>query len=70
MPYTYLLLTLMRRSIVMGIIVFFSLKIKINPDNVATPIAAALGDLVTLALFAGVGAFLHVMIKPAVWWCY
>ena len=65
-----MLLTLMRHSIVMCIIVFFSLKIKINPDNVATPIAAALGDLVTLALFAGVGAFLHVMIKPAVWWCY
>ena len=57
----------MQSSIVMGIIVFFSLKVKINPDNVATPIAAALGDLVTLALFAGVGAFLHVMIKPAVW---
>ncbi len=44
----------------MGMVVFYSLKLSINPDNVATPIAAALGDLVTLALFAGIGSFLYV----------
>jgi solute carrier family 41 len=29
-----------------------SRKFHVNPDNVATPIAAALGDLVTLALLS------------------
>lgn len=31
-----------------------SRKLGINPDNVATPIAASLGDLITLSLLAGV----------------
>ena len=35
-----------------------SRKVKVNPDNVATPIAASLGDLITLALLAGVGSLL------------
>ena len=29
-----------------------SAKYRVNPDNVATPIAASLGDLVTLAILA------------------
>ncbi|KAM9482919.1 solute carrier family 41 member 1-like isoform 3-T3 [Clarias gariepinus] len=32
-------------------------KLGINPDNVATPIAASLGDLITLSLLAGIGRF-------------
>ncbi len=35
-------------------IVVVSAKLHIDPDNVATPIAACLGDLVTLSIFAGV----------------
>lgn len=31
-----------------------SRKMGINPDNVSTPIAASLGDLVTLALLSGI----------------
>ena len=37
----------------------------IDPDNVATPVAAALGDLVTLALLAGVASVLF-LVHPAV----
>lgn len=33
-------------------------KVGINPDNVATPIAASLGDLITLSLLAGVSSSL------------
>uniref|UniRef100_A0A8C7E7K1 Solute carrier family 41 member n=1 Tax=Naja naja TaxID=35670 RepID=A0A8C7E7K1_NAJNA len=33
-------------------------KIGINPDNVATPIAASLGDLITLSLLAGISSIL------------
>lgn len=36
-----------------------SRKVGINPDNVATPIAASLGDLITLSLLAGVSSTLY-----------
>ena len=36
-----------------------SRRYSVNPDNVATPIAAALGDLVTLSLLAFVATFLN-----------
>jgi len=42
----------------MVIVIILSHKCKINPDNIATPIAASLGDLTTLAILAGIGGFL------------
>jgi solute carrier family 41 len=41
-------------SSVMIIIVILSRPLNINPDNVATPIAASLGDLVTLCILSGI----------------
>ncbi|KAB5584121.1 hypothetical protein PHYPO_G00103750 [Pangasianodon hypophthalmus] len=38
-------------------VIIGSRKMGINPDNVATPIAASLGDLITLSLLAGIGSF-------------
>ena len=35
----------------MILVIMSSKRLGINPDNVATPIAAALGDLITLTLF-------------------
>ena len=43
-------------------VIVVSHKCKINPDNIATPIAASLGDLTTLAVLAGVGGLLFKMI--------
>ena len=40
-------------------VILFSRKCGINPDNVATPIAASLGDLTTLALLSGISGFLY-----------
>ncbi|XP_035226666.1 solute carrier family 41 member 1-like, partial [Stegodyphus dumicola] len=40
-------------------VVIFSRKCQINPDNVATPIAASLGDLTTLSLLAGISYLLY-----------
>ena len=40
-------------------VISLSRRFCVNPDNVATPIAAALGDLVTLSLLAGVASLLH-----------
>ena len=45
-------------GIMMGVIIL-SRKININPDNVATPIAASLGDLVTLSILASVCTLLY-----------
>ncbi|KAJ3587062.1 hypothetical protein NHX12_013452 [Muraenolepis orangiensis] len=44
--------------VMIGVIVG-SRKVGINPDNVATPIAASLGDLITLSLLAGVSTTLY-----------
>ncbi|CAJ0953451.1 unnamed protein product [Ranitomeya imitator] len=45
-------------SLILGLVmigvIIGSKKLGINPDNVATPIAASLGDLVTLALLSGI----------------
>ncbi|XP_061537072.1 solute carrier family 41 member 1-like [Phycodurus eques] len=40
-------------------VIIWSRKVGINPDNVATPIAASLGDLITLSLLAGVSSTLY-----------
>lgn len=53
-------------------VIIGSRKAGINPDNVATPIAASLGDLITLSLLAGVSSFFfcyrgqrsHIKDKP------
>ena len=39
---------------------------QVNPDNVATPIAAALGDLVTLSLLAAVARMLSSTTTPVI----
>ncbi|XP_058855509.1 solute carrier family 41 member 1-like isoform X1 [Acipenser ruthenus] len=46
-------------GLVMIGVVIASRKLGINPDNVATPIAASLGDLITLSLLAGISTALY-----------
>ena len=46
----------------MIIVIVLSHKCKINPDNIATPIAASLGDLTTLGILASIGGFLFRII--------
>ncbi|XP_053562580.1 solute carrier family 41 member 1 [Bombina bombina] len=54
-------------SMVLGLImigvIIGSKKLGINPDNVATPIAASLGDLVTLALLSAISWALYREMK-------
>jgi len=46
-------------------VVMLSRRLHINPDNVATPIAASLGDLTTISLLAGISMFLfNTLGKP------
>ncbi|XP_015226142.1 PREDICTED: solute carrier family 41 member 1-like isoform X1 [Cyprinodon variegatus] len=44
-------------GLVVVVVIIGSRKVGVNPDNVATPIAASLGDLITLSLLAGVSSF-------------
>lgn len=47
---------------IMVFVILCSRKLKINPDNIATPIAASLGDLTTLALLSWICNKLYI--KP------
>ena len=46
----------------MSLVVILSRKCHINPDNVATPIAASLGDLTTLALLSSIATLFYKVI--------
>ncbi|XP_064632349.1 solute carrier family 41 member 1-like isoform X2 [Lineus longissimus] len=52
---------------IMVAVVLGSRKCNINPDNVATPIAASLGDLTTLALLAAISTALFRAINGHAW---
>uniref|UniRef100_A0A8C9YM03 Solute carrier family 41 member n=1 Tax=Sander lucioperca TaxID=283035 RepID=A0A8C9YM03_SANLU len=55
---TAFIASLLLGLIMIGVIIA-SRKVGINPDNVATPIAASLGDLITLSLLAGISTGLY-----------
>ncbi|KAJ8400209.1 hypothetical protein AAFF_G00399030 [Aldrovandia affinis] len=59
---TAFIASLLLGLIMIGVIIF-SRKVGINPDNVATPIAASLGDLITLALLAGISTGLYEQLE-------
>ncbi|RWS29330.1 Solute carrier family 41 member 2-like protein [Leptotrombidium deliense] len=67
------LLTASIASFVLGllmiVVVIFSHKCNVNPDNIATPIAASLGDLTTLALLAQISNMLYYTIDTSLWLC-
>ncbi|KAL4622373.1 solute carrier family 41 member 1 [Arapaima gigas] len=58
---TAFIASLLLGLIMIGVIIA-SRKVGINPDNVATPIAASLGDLITLALLAGISTGLYTQL--------
>jgi solute carrier family 41 len=45
-------------GIVMIAVILASKKFNINPDNVATPIAASMGDLITITLLSWIASLL------------
>ncbi|XP_076469036.1 solute carrier family 41 member 1-like [Babylonia areolata] len=53
-------------SLMVGV-VLLSRRFRINPDNIATPIAASLGDLTTLLLLAGVSSLLYSVLGQNQW---
>lgn len=54
-----LLSSLLNLGVIMVGVIVGSKKTGINPDNVATPIAASFGDLITLAILAWISQGLY-----------
>ncbi|XP_043600075.1 solute carrier family 41 member 1-like [Bombus pyrosoma] len=54
-------------SLVMVAVILLSKQINIDPDNIATPIAASLGDLTTLMLLSGIASLLFKATEYAQW---
>ncbi|GIX72493.1 solute carrier family 41 member 1 [Caerostris extrusa] len=65
------LVTASAASFVLGsitiFVVVFSRKININPDNIAAPIAASLGDVVTLALLSFISRYIFTRSGQYIW---
>lgn len=65
------LITAAIASLVLGFItvgvVLLSRKLHIDPDNVATPIAASLGDVTTLGLLASISSLLYGIVLTNNW---
>lgn len=40
-------------------VIYSSQKIKMNPDNVATPLAASIGDIVSLTVLSAIASQLY-----------
>lgn len=55
-------------GLIMVAVILVSRRLSINPDNVATPIAASLGDLTTLALLSWVASMLWSNIEHSDPW--
>ncbi|KZS14528.1 Solute carrier family 41 member 2 [Daphnia magna] len=58
-------------GIIMVVVIIISHRFNINPDNVATPIAASLGDLTTLGLLATISTLLFnaiTNVEAGLWW--
>ncbi|CAD5115542.1 unnamed protein product [Dimorphilus gyrociliatus] len=47
-------------SVVMVLVVTGARKCKLNPDNIATPLAAALGDVTTLTLLSAIASLIYL----------
>ncbi|XP_067935045.1 solute carrier family 41 member 1-like [Watersipora subatra] len=66
------MLTASLASLVLGLVmisvVLLSKKLGVNPDNVATPVAASLGDLTTLALLAAISKLVYMVVRAKQEW--
>lgn len=54
-------------GVIMIVVIVLSRRFKINPDNVATPIAASLGDLTTLACLSWLVSVFYGALNYAPW---
>ncbi|XP_026846152.1 solute carrier family 41 member 1 isoform X3 [Drosophila persimilis] len=48
-------------------VILFSQKYQLNPDNLATPLAASIGDVVSISLLSFIASLLYENIKTHLW---
>ncbi|XP_030572804.1 solute carrier family 41 member 2 isoform X3 [Drosophila novamexicana] len=48
-------------------VILFSQKYRLNPDNLATPLAASIGDVVSISLLSFIASLLYENIKTHLW---
>ncbi|XP_041564085.1 solute carrier family 41 member 1 isoform X2 [Drosophila elegans] len=48
-------------------VIMFSQKYRLNPDNLATPLAASIGDVVSISLLSFIASLLYDHIKTHLW---
>ncbi|XP_032582639.1 solute carrier family 41 member 1 isoform X1 [Drosophila sechellia] len=48
-------------------VILFSQKYRLNPDNLATPLAASIGDVVSISLLSFIASLLYDNIKTHLW---
>ena len=58
------LMVVVKGSVMVGVVVL-SRRFSINPDNVATPIAASLGDLTTISLLAALARGFYYLVDTS-----
>ncbi|KAL0810013.1 hypothetical protein ABMA28_010847 [Loxostege sticticalis] len=52
---------------VMVLVIYASHKFKVNPDNVATPLAASIGDIVSNSVLAVTAQYMYEQIQVSLW---
>ncbi|CAH0687164.1 unnamed protein product [Chilo suppressalis] len=52
---------------VMVMVIYWSHKFKLNPDNVATPLAASIGDIVSNSVLAVTAQYMYEQIRTSLW---
>nr|XP_033338231.1 solute carrier family 41 member 1-like isoform X1 [Megalopta genalis] len=55
---------------VMIAVIMVSYRCKMNPDNLATPLAASVGDVVSLSVLSGIASSLYQRIHTEIWVLY
>ncbi|KAH8327448.1 hypothetical protein KR059_001774, partial [Drosophila kikkawai] len=48
-------------------VILFSQRYRLNPDNLATPLAASIGDVVSISLLSFIASLLYEQIKTHLW---
>ncbi|GAB0088411.1 hypothetical protein DMENIID0001_028160 [Sergentomyia squamirostris] len=54
-------------DIVLTIVILVAKRFHMNPDNLATPLAASIGDLVSLSLLSVIAAILYANLEAKLW---
>ncbi|XP_043282462.1 solute carrier family 41 member 1-like [Venturia canescens] len=57
-------------DIVMIIVIMLSYRYKMNPDNLATPLAASFGDVVSVSVLSAIASFLYLNLNTEIWISY